>query len=387
MKPALLRRASGRSTRIWIAVAATAAVLAAPLLAAVPAQADPARYLGTMVDDEYGAQDWWDQYDGTRSLPLMTQAVAYSGSLTGPQGGSYKWAVTDGALPAGISIESPEPGKSSRSVTFSGTPTAAGHFSFILEVDAGEGWFYLSFEGNVATAAVGVAPSWTDQALPAFTVSVPVNDGVKAGGDATIVYSVSAGALPAGLTLSTTTGAITGTPTSGGPYTFDLTATSEFGSVTATFSGTVAAASAIDLTLNFTASSALSDASSTISADGLKIGSRYTLTMHSTPVVLYTGIIGPTGGFTWTVALPADTPAGAHRLVLSGTAPDGSTMTAQAWFTLLPNGTIGAISYTGPLTLANTGAEGAPAIVAGASLLAVGIALAALGGRRRKKAA
>ena len=283
----------------------------------------------------------------------------------------------------------------SQSVAFSGTPTAAGPFSFVLKVDAGEGWFYLSFDGEVASAAVGVPPSWTDQILPAFTLSVPVDDGVKADGDGTITYSVSHGELPAGLTLSATTGAITGTPTAAGAYEFEITAASGSGHVTAAFSGTVfsgtvfsgtvAAASAIDLVLDVTPGAQLADAASTISANGLKIGSEYTLTMHSTPVVLYRGIIGPTGGFAWTVALPANTPVGAHRLVLSGVAPDGSTMTAEAWFTLLANGTIGAISYTGPLALADTGAEATPAVVAGGSLLAIGVLLTVFGGRHRGK--
>lgn len=393
MTTARLRRDSERGTRLWVALAATAAIIATPLLVAAPAQAEPSGYVGILVSDpdsndpNTGAQEYWDSSEGTRSLPLMTQDMAYGGELTGPQYGSYKWAVIDGALPAGITLDSPESGEWSRSVTFAGTPTAAGHFSFILEVDAGEGWFYLSFEGDVAPATVvGVAPSWTDQALAAFTVSVPVDDGVKAGGDAPITYSVSHGELPAGLSLSTATGAITGTPTAAGDYEFEITATNGSGHISATFSGTVATAPVIDLALDFRPGTQLADAASTISANGLKVGSEYTLTMHSTPVVLYTGIIDPTGAFTWTVALPANTPIGAHRLVLSGTAPDGSAMTAEAWFTLLANGTIGAISYTGPLTLANTGAEFTPALVAGSSFLAIGVLLTAFGVRRRKTA-
>lgn len=388
MTKPLSRRGSDRRTRLWVALAAALAVVASPLLAVIPAQADPSGYVGAAGE----AAGYWDA-DGNRTLPLMTEGTAYSGSLTGPQfgvGQTYKWTVTSGALPTGITLASPAPSVYAASATFSGTPTTAEHFAFTLLADTGEGGFELSFEGDVAPAATGVPPTWTDQTLPAFQVSVPVADGVAADGDETITYTVSTGALPAGLALSATTGAITGTPTSAGPYAFDLTATNDAGHVTASFAGTVAAAPVadpapvIDLTLTFDAGTPLADASSTISADGLKVGSEYTLTMYSTPVILYTGVIGPTGGFTWTVSLPANTPVGAHQLILTGIAPNGSTMSAMAWFTLLPNGTIGAISYSGPFSLAETGAEVVAPIVLASALLVVGVTAFILDRRRRR---
>ena len=61
--------------------------------------------------------------------------------------------------------------------------------------------------------------------------------------------------------------------------------------------------------------------------------------------------------------------------MLSGIAPDGSTLTATAWFTLLADGTIGAVSYTGPLaygTLALTGADPALPLAIGSGLLLLG---------------
>jgi hypothetical protein len=45
--------------------------------------------------------------------------------------------------------------------------------------------------------------------------------------------------LPAGLSLNSNTGAITGSPTSAGPYNFTITATNVAGSATATFSGII----------------------------------------------------------------------------------------------------------------------------------------------------
>src|SRR5690606_25545730 len=146
-------------------------------------------------------------------------------------------------------------------------------------------------------------------------------------------------------------------PTEPGAFSVVITATNEFGDDSFTWAGTVAAKPELALELNFAAGTRVGDASTEISAGGLQVGSTYTLDLHSDPIRLYTGTIDPTGGFTHTVTLPANTPVGAHMLVLTGVAPDGTVLTARAWFTLLPNGTIGAVSYAGaiPFALAAAG--------------------------------
>ena len=153
----------------------------------------------------------------------------------------------------------------------------------------------------------------------------------------------------------------------------------------------MAAKPALELILDFEAGTSIEDADSTISADGLEVGSTYTLTMFSTPRVLYTGTVGGSGGFSWVVSLPADTPVGAHTLVLTGIAADGTPMTATAWFSLRANGTIGAISYSAPVAafvepgsaLAATGSDPASATFAAAMLLLLGAGALALARRRR----
>jgi len=257
-------------------------------------------------------------------------------------------------------------------------------YNFTVKAQNSYGSVTKQFTGTVLPA--GVPPTWTDKVLGDLQASASFSDSVAASGDPTIVYTVSAGALPTGLALNAATGAVTGTPTSAGAFDFTLAATNDYGHVDQQFTGTVAAAPVIDLALDFQAGTSITDASSTISAGGLKVGSTYTLTMHSTPVILYTGTIGASGGFTWKVALPADTPAGAHTLILTGVAPDGSTMTARAWFTLGANGKMLAISYSGPTALASTGASD-PALPLGIalSLLLFG-SLAVIVARRRRRA-
>ena len=83
-----------------------------------------------------------------------------------------------------------------------------------------------------------VAPSWSDNTLSSdFRVGEAYSDSVSASGTSPITYSVSAGSLPAGITR--TGGALSGTPTTAGAYSFTLTATNSAGSVSASFSGTV----------------------------------------------------------------------------------------------------------------------------------------------------
>jgi Repeat of unknown function (DUF5650)/Putative Ig domain len=85
--------------------------------------------------------------------------------------------------------------------------------------------------------------TWVDQTVAGFQAGVPYSDAVSATGNAPATYTVSAGALPAGVTLNAATGALTGTPTTPGSYSFTMTASSSASSpITASFTGTVAAA-------------------------------------------------------------------------------------------------------------------------------------------------
>jgi hypothetical protein len=333
----------------------------------------PVNWIGGNYDFYYFfAPTWTDQ-----TLATPRHNAAYSDSVTAAGSTTIAYSVSAGSLPAGLSLNA-------STGAIIGTPSAEAAYSFTVKAMNSYGSVTKAFSGTVLPA--GTPPTWTDKVLGDLQASAAFSDGVTASGDPTIVYTVSAGALPTGLALNAATGAVTGTPTSAGAFDFTITATNDYGHVDQQFTGTIAAAPVIDLALDFQAGTSITDASSTISADGLKVGSTYTLYMHSTPVLLYTGTIGAGGGFTWKVSLPADTPAGAHKLILTGVAPDGSTMTAEAWFTLGANGKILAISYTGPTALAYTGADD-PALPLGiaASLLLFGV-FALLVSRRRQRA-
>jgi len=71
---------------------------------------------------------------------------------------------------------------------------------------------------------IPVAPAITTASLPGGTVGTAYSQTLAATGTAPITWSISAGALPAGLSLNTATGAITGTPTAAGTANFTVKA-------------------------------------------------------------------------------------------------------------------------------------------------------------------
>lgn len=99
---------------------------------------------------------------------------------------------------------------------------------------AGKAGFWLSqASGTNATidnystdeASVGVAPDITTTSLPGGSIGTSYSQTLTATGSTPITWSVASGSLPAGLSLNTGTGAITGTPTTAGTSSFTIGAT------------------------------------------------------------------------------------------------------------------------------------------------------------------
>jgi len=79
--------------------------------------------------------------------------------------------------------------------------------------------------GCPASGTATTSPQITSSAPTGATVGTPYSYTVTATGSPTPTYTVSSGALPAGLTLNGTTGVISGTPTATGTSSFTITAT------------------------------------------------------------------------------------------------------------------------------------------------------------------
>ena len=152
-------------------------------------------------------------------LPNATGGRAYSQTITAIGGATpYTFTLVGGALPTGMTFTS--------SGALSGTPLAAGTFNFTLRVtDAATQTADQSYQLVVNAPAIALAPA----SLPGGTVGRAYAQTLTAsGGTAPYTYAVTAGVLPAGLTLSSA-GALSGTPTTAGSFNATVMTTGQHG--------------------------------------------------------------------------------------------------------------------------------------------------------------
>ncbi|HUK15634.1 MAG TPA: putative Ig domain-containing protein [Bryobacteraceae bacterium] len=230
-------------------------------------------------------------------LPPATVGVAYNLAL-GAAGGTapYQWSIIAGSLPAGLAF--------SASGQLSGTPTASGNFAFTGQAtDADSHQVSKSFTLAVAAAlTITSAP-----ALPAAATGAVYRQAFSAaGGTPPYVWSVSAGSLPGGMTLDSSTGILSGTPTAAGTFNF---------TVTVTDSNSVAAQQpfsiAVGQGLSVIAAPTLPDATA---------GSAYSFTLSAS---------GGKQPYTWTIvqgALPAGLALDASSGAITGTPTTGGSV-------------------------------------------------------------
>lgn len=157
------------------------------------------------------------------TLPAASRGFAYSQTLTGSGGtGPYTFALQSGALPAGITL--------SAGGVLAGTPTVTGSFPITVRItdsSTGSG----PYSGDVAlTLVVNAATlSVTPATLPNVMAGAPYDAQLSStGGSGAVTFAVTSGALPTGLTLSTT-GRISGASYQVGQANFTVTATDAFG--------------------------------------------------------------------------------------------------------------------------------------------------------------
>jgi serine/threonine-protein kinase len=240
-----------------------------------------------------------------------TVRTAYTATATAAGGTpAYKYTAT--GLPAGLAV-------SATTGAVSGTPTAAGTSTITVTVT------------DSATTAQKATASWTltvsapkltltSGAATTATLRTAYSASVTAAGG-TPAYKYTATGLPAGLAVSATTGAVSGTPTAAGASTITVTVTD----------------------------SAATPQTASVS---------WTLTVSAPKLALAGGTLGSgTVGVAYsaTVAASGGTPAYTY----SGTPPSGLTLTTSGAITGTPKTAAGKFSFT--VTVKDAGGQTASA--------------------------
>ncbi len=150
---------------------------------------------------------------GSVGVPYSTTLITADSS-----GSSVTWFVTPGwVLPSGLQLIGN---------VISGTPTAAGSYTFVLSAtDALGAVINYSCILNVSGLAFTNPPTslGAGQVLQTATINQPFSFTFAATGGSPLTWSATG--LPAGITMNATTGVLSGTPTSSGTFRVVVTVT------------------------------------------------------------------------------------------------------------------------------------------------------------------
>ena len=146
----------------------------------------------------------------TTRLFTPNQVITPFNPLTAANGsGLYTYSVSAGSLPAGISLNT-------STGSISGTPTVTGTSTFTISVKDSINVVAATTSGiqtvYIASPITATANPTTTQNLEVGVTTTSFTPLTATGGTGTYTYYISSGALPAGLSLNTTTGAVTGIP-------------------------------------------------------------------------------------------------------------------------------------------------------------------------------
>lgn len=273
-----------------------------------------------------------------QSLPIGIPSVAYTSTTFTASGGSgagYTWSQT--GLPAGLTF--------SAGGVLAGTPTVSGAFTPAISVTDGIGVKTTKTFNLVIAPPLSISGPAT---LPGATVNVPyVPTTVTATGGSGTYTNWSATGLPTGLSISSTSGTISGTPTvnAGSPYAVQVTVTD---------------------------------------SNGTKATANFTLAVGALPLKITTGLLpsgvinlpypytsinatGGVGNYSWTVTglPPGLTTDGNGDITGTPTTTTGSPFSVKVTLT---DSSLTSVTTTFSLTISGTLQVGSPATLPAAAL-------------------
>jgi hypothetical protein len=251
----------------------------------------------------------WSAIPGPSGSPFITSADTTTFTEGSP--GSFTVTATGspaptfgetGALPTGVTLD-PTTG------VLSGTPTQSGTFPITLTATNGVGSpFVQDFSLDVSA---GGAPAITSANNTTFTEGTAGTFTVTATGSPAPTFGET-GALPTGVTLNSTSGVLSGTPTQSGAFPLTITATNGI--------GTPANQS---FTLKVDAAPAITSANNTTFTEGSPGSFTVTATGYPTPALGESGAL-PTGvGFDAATGVLSGTATATGSFPITFTASNG----------------------------------------------------------------
>lgn len=295
----------------------------------------------------------------TTSLPSGTVNQSYSGTLTCTNCKGYSFALVSGnSLPPGLSVSSTV----SSTASITGTPTSAGTYTFAIGLYFSTGGspqaqVTLSITINAATAP----PSINTSTLPNGVVNQGYSAQLMCSNCVNYTWSVTSGSPPAGISLSTG-GAFSGTPTTAGTSSFQVTLSppSSFNSIDGVRPNSISAGFSITIS------------ASSLGISTVNIPPAFQGTVYSTPLAAiggaspYSWSLSSTGSDGLTIGLNTGiiggTPLATGQFTLVVTVTDSTGLTAMKNFVLtvaaglsilntsFPNGVAGTVYPTQTLS-------------------------------------
>jgi hypothetical protein len=217
-------------------------------ISGTPALSGNYNYTVRVTDN--GEQSATQTYSGTIIGPLRLQCdpssgptmvgIAYTATCTVSGGaGPYNWSIGAGTLPSGLTLN-----VVNSAASVSGTPRQSGKYDYTIRVTDNGSPSQVLTQTYVGTIAGPISLQCDPRAGPTMAGEQYSATCTVSGGAASYSWSISAGALPNGLTLNSagSSATISGTPTSTGDYGYTvrvIDSSPSPQSATQAFSGTI----------------------------------------------------------------------------------------------------------------------------------------------------